>query len=221
MAYTGYFPSTSGNNLYAKARPLNVTWSTGVVTLTENSTTGEYSASTLADETIYAVYRRLGGSPASSDLYLGDINPPSTADVAAIKAKTDLIGTGTAIVSAPVSGDGDLLELIIGDDYLADNGRALEWTFDAIVDFTVAAVGKFGLVNSEDATEVYLNSTGDVTEVSSGVWKVSFDIPADALTSLTPGYYDWSVSIEEDSVAVTVSRNRQNKTRVKLVEKQT
>jgi hypothetical protein len=142
-------------------------------------------------------------------------------DLQAIKEKTDLIGTGAAIVSAPVSGDGDLLFLIIGDDYLASNNRALEWSFDAIVDFTTSAVGKLGMVNSENATETYLNSTGVVSEISAGVWKVSFDIPATALTSLTPGYYDWSVSIEEDSVAVTIVRNRQNKTRVKLIEKQT
>lgn len=92
MAYTDYFPATSGLNLYGKARPLNATWSTGIVNLTENSSTGEYSASTFADGTTYAIYRRVGGSPASSDIYLGDITPPSaTGDLSTISSNTALI----------------------------------------------------------------------------------------------------------------------------------
>lgn len=98
MTYTEYFDFTSGLTLYAKAKPLNATWATGVIALTENGSTGEYSASTFVDGTSYNVYQQAGGSPASSDTKLGTITPPSSADIAAIeadlaavKAKTDQI----------------------------------------------------------------------------------------------------------------------------------
>lgn len=139
----------------------------------------------------------------------------------AIKAKTDLIGTGTALVSAPVTDDGGLLELVIGDDYLAANGRALEWTFSEISGITTSAVGRFGLADAATGTEVYQNTSGTVTEPTAGTFKVSFDIPKAALASLPPGDYNWSVQVTEGSYCITLAKNRQNRTRVKLVTKQT
>jgi len=138
-----------------------------------------------------------------------------------IKAKTDLIGTGSAVVSAPVSGDGDLLELILETDYLAANGRALEWTFDEITGITTSATGKFGLKDALTGTEVYVNSTGTVTDLGSGTFKVSFNITNSALDELSPGKYDWSVEVLEGAYKITIARNRQVKTRVDIVEKQT
>lgn len=142
-------------------------------------------------------------------------------DIADIKAKTDLLGTGTVMLSAPVSGDGELLELILDTDYLAANGRALEWTFDQIPNITTAATGKFGLKNSENGTEVYINSSGAVTDLGGGTFKVSFDIANTALAGLSPEEYDWSVEVLEGSYKITIARNRQRKTRVNIVEKQT
>lgn len=142
-------------------------------------------------------------------------------NTAAIKAKTDLIGTGTTLVSAPVTDDGGLLELVIGDDYLAANGRALEWTFSEISGITTSAVGRFGLADAATGTEVYQNTSGTVTEPTAGTFKVSFDIPKAALASLPPGDYNWSVQVTEGSYCITLAKNRQNKTRVKLVTKQT
>jgi len=138
-----------------------------------------------------------------------------------ITSKTDLIGTGTAITSAPVSADGDLDELIIGDDYLAANSRALEWTFSAIVGFTTSATGKFGIKNANDGAEVYTNTSGVVTDIGGGNWKVSFDVPRTALASLTSGVYDYSVEITEGGTEITILRNRQIKYRVAVVDKQT
>ena len=138
-----------------------------------------------------------------------------------IKAKTDLIGSGALLVSAPVSGDGDLLELILETDYLAANGRALEWTFDEIPGITTSATGKFGIKDALTGTEAYVNTTGTVTNLGSGTFKVSFDITNTALAGLTPGKADWSVEVLEGSYKITVARNRQTKTRVDIVEKQT
>lgn len=102
MAYTEYFDYDTGLNLYAKAKPLDTgTWTDGVIALTENGSTGEYSASTFADNTSYNVYEE--GTPtvqASTDIKVGTITPPQgsaadltalEADVAAIKERTDQI----------------------------------------------------------------------------------------------------------------------------------
>lgn len=68
--YEGYLP---GMNLYAKEQPLNTgTWATGVVAYVENGATGSYAA-TLDNTKAYAIYKRLGGSPASSDLRIGSV----------------------------------------------------------------------------------------------------------------------------------------------------
>ena len=144
-----------------------------------------------------------------------------TVDLEAIKAKTDLIGSGSAVINAPVSGDGDLLELILETDYLAANGRALEWTFDEITGITASATGKFGLKDALTGTEVYVNSTGNVSDLGGGTFKVAFDIINTALDGLPPGKYDWSVEVLEGAYKITIARNRQIKTRVDVVEKQT
>lgn len=156
-----------------------------------------------------------------ADADLGTVPGGMVANAVDIKAKTDLIGTGSAVVSAPVSGDGDLLELILETDYLAANGRALEWSFDEITGITTAATGKFGLKDALTGTEVYVNSTGTVTDLGGGTFKVSFNITNTALDGLPPGKYDWSVEVLEGSYKITVARNRQIKTRVDIVEKQT
>jgi hypothetical protein len=144
-----------------------------------------------------------------------------TVDLEAIKAKTDLIGSGSAVINAPVSGDGDLLELILETDYLAANGRALEWTFDEITGITTSATGKFGLKDALTGTEVYVNSTGTVSDLGGGTFKVAFDTTNTALNGLPPGKYDWSVEVLEGAYKITIARNRQIKTRVDVVEKQT
>lgn len=223
MAYTEYFQFTSGLTLYGKARPYNATWATGVVSMNENASTGEYSSASFVDDTQYGIFIQAGGSPASSDTPIGTIYPPvaGTGLTTEQAAKLALIGTGYAVVNSPVSADGDLVELIKDTDYLAANGRALIWSFDEITGITTSAVGRFGIENVDDGTEVYVNTTGTVTEPSAGEFQVSFDIPNAALTALTPGNYNWSVEVTEGSVKITIARNRQVRTQVEVVEKQT
>ena len=158
-----------------------------------------------------------------ASLLLGTYNSGQTTETAIslIKAKTDLIGTGSAQLGAPVSGDGDLLELILETDYLAANGRALEWSFDEITGITTSATGSFGIKDALTGIEVYVNTTGTVTDLGSGTFKVSFNITNTALDGLPPGKYDWSVEVLESPYKITIARNRQIKTRVDVVEKQT
>lgn len=185
------------------------------VAATERGTSGTFTATEPAGTMRWEMRVRAGTLAGSYVVWAEDLTTSQ------IKAKTDLIGTGSAVVSAPVSGDGDLLELILETDYLAANGRALEWTFDEITGITTSATGKFGLKDALTGTEVYVNTTGTVTDLGSGTFKVSFNITNTALNALSPGKYDWSVEVLEGSYKITVARNRQIKTRVDIVEKQT
>lgn len=144
------------------------------------------------------------------------------AAISSITDKTDLIGTGTGIVNAPVTDDGGLEYIVLGDDYNAANDRAFEWTFPAIAGFTVAATGKFGgeLPNATTA-QVWLITNGIVTDEGSGMWKVAFDLDKAVTEDLAEGNYDWSVEIVEGGEEVTIAQNLQTHTRVKLIEKQT
>jgi hypothetical protein len=71
MSRTIYATRATGLTLYAKPSPTSATpaWGTDVVSLTENGTTGEYSA-TVGDGP-HRLYQQAGGSPASSDKVIG------------------------------------------------------------------------------------------------------------------------------------------------------
>ncbi len=94
MPYAAYSEPnlTSGQTYYAKPdQPLNTTWATGVVALTEVGTTGQFGATTLVDGTSYAIYQQSGGSPAAGDTYAGQRFTPTAGQVAKIqRANTDL-----------------------------------------------------------------------------------------------------------------------------------
>lgn len=77
-SYVDYIYMPTGGNYYAKAEPLNTAeWSTGIVSYTENGTTGSYAA-TIDSQTAYSVYQRIGLSPASTDVQVAFITPRSS-----------------------------------------------------------------------------------------------------------------------------------------------
>ncbi len=61
------------------------------------------------------------------DAVLEDTGTTLPGTLAAIQAKTDKIGTGTAMLVAPVKANGDV-DIIRGDSYLNADLRALNWT---------------------------------------------------------------------------------------------
>lgn len=136
-----------------------------------------------------------------------------------IKVKLDSMGTGIVVITAPVSVSGVLEELVLGDDYLTSNGRALEWTFPAIAGFTTSATGKLGL--RSDCNNELILTNGVVTDVGGGDWKVTFDVLGTDTENLTPGNYDWSVEITQGGVEVTIAKNTMVRTMTRMVEKQT
>lgn len=109
-----------------------------------------------------------------------------------IHLKTQLIGTGVIGQGAPVASDGSIDEIIIGDDYLASNGRSFVWTFDAITGATASgSTARFAGSFSNQGWSV----TGTVTDLTGGRWKISFDLPSARTINLRAGLYAWSAEV--------------------------
>lgn len=207
----------------------DVDYATYRVAATETGMSGRYPVPTPPSGTTEYELRVRGASLALSyTAWEGNIKLETDAATAAtqataIKAKTDLIGTGTAFSGPPVTESGQLTRIIIGDDYNAANGRAFSWTFDAITGFTVGScTAKFGLKHATNPTAYSaLVTAATVTDLGSGRWSVSFDVDKTDTASLPQAHYEWSVEIVHATDEVTVAKSEDTRDRVKLVTKQT
>ena len=214
MAVTEYFAGTSGVVYYAKPAPINVaSWTADIVNAVESGSTGTFTLSGLTAGTTYFVYERVGDTPASTD----DVEHVIKGALSAVQAKTQLIGTGSAVSAAPVSATGTIATIIVGDDYLAANGRAFEWLVDPVAgfDFATCTCWFGGAANSSaNAWRV----EGSIMEVD-GKWKLSFDLPKTATEALERGDYQWSVAVHgATGTEVTRVRNKDGH-KVSLVSK--
>jgi len=110
-----------------------------------------------------------------------------------VKAKTDLITAGSVTYSGPVDPTGKITSPIIrGDDYLAANGRAFNWTISAISGLTAATcTSRLGFKSG--TTTLVVNGT--VTDNGNGTWTASHDMTRTQSATLTQQQYDWSVEI--------------------------
>jgi hypothetical protein len=110
-----------------------------------------------------------------------------------IAAKTQLITTGTVTYSGPVDPTGKIASPIIrGDDYLAANNRAFNWTITAITGLTAATcTSRLGFKSG--TTTLVVNGT--VTDNGNGTWTASHDMTRTQSATLTQQQYDWSVEI--------------------------
>lgn len=223
MAYTEYFQFTSGLTLYGKARPYNATWSTGVVAMNENGSTGEYSSASFVDGTQYGIFIQAGGSPASSDTPVGSITPPTDVDALqaeldAIAAKTALIGTGTAFISSPVNGIIIQSPLVINDNYLVSLDNAFEFIFvpppGAVIGSCSCSFGG----KRVDGPETWLvTGTLEDLENEAGEWKAIYEMTDTETGALVEGFYNWSAEFNDGTDAKTIARG----TRVKWVVRYT
>jgi hypothetical protein len=117
---------------------------------------------------------------------------------------------------SPVLSNGSLLPIVIGDDYLASNGRAFEWTIDSIVGLTAA--GSTCSFGGRYGNSTWLE-TGTVTDNLDGTWKLSVDLPTAATSLLNVGYHEWSVEVTGDA-GERITRVRYGQ-RVPVVERMT
>jgi len=129
-----------------------------------------------------------------------------------IQAKTDLIGTGNATVTSPVSLSGSINSpLFIGDDYLSSNGRAFTWTVSIPTATTVAGSScalKFVKASGE-CTAFEVVFTGVISAAASGFATLTFS-PTDTETAtIPPGEYMWFVTwVGDNGEQITKSYSR-------------
>lgn len=137
---------------------------------------------------------------------------------AAIKAKTDLIGTGSATISSPVASSGQIFgPLIIGDDYLAANDRALQWTVATPTGVTVGvATCQLGFLLGTNTLQV----DGTLTDAGGGNSLLSFDLTRAQTETLPAGFYSWSVQITSDD-AKEITKVKSSSAKVQWAEKYT
>ncbi len=114
-----------------------------------------------------------------------------------ILSKTDLIGTGSATSSSPVTPTGTINPITIGDDYLAIHQRVFEWTVDkpAGFDLTNAKCWFGGKLDSNNKWLV----EGEITDLGSNRLKLTFELPKAKTKALKPGNYDWSAAVHDQA----------------------
>ena len=127
--------------------------------------------------------------------------------------------SGTVTASSPVSPTGTINgPLIIGDDYLAANGRQFIWEVDAVTGLLAAtATCSFG--GSRNGTGWLVS--GSITDLGSSRWRLSFDLPRNETGNLEPGFYAWSFEVKGASDGAEVTRGYSGQKAVELVEKAT
>lgn len=138
------------------------------------------------------------GNPWITDLATGYTGTQAGNILNQVKAKTDLITTGTIQSSIPVTAQGQITgPLFIGDDYLSANGRAFQWTVALPSGFVIAtSTCRFGMEHAEGATEgASFAVAGTVTNAGGGNVILSFDVPKATTGTLKAGFYRWSVEI--------------------------
>lgn len=138
------------------------------------------------------------GNPWITDIATGYTGTQAGNILNQVKAKTDLITTGTIQSSIPVTAQGQITgPLYIGDDYLSANGRAFQWTVALPSGFVIAtSTCSFGMEHAEGATEgASFAVSGTVTDAGGGNVTLSFSVPKATTGALKAGFYRWSVEI--------------------------
>ena len=123
---------------------------------------------------------------------------PTSGILDEIRDQTALITAGgTVNVSTPVTATGQLASpLIIGDDYLAANGRRFRWTVALPSGYVIGtSTARFGMRYEDDEGVNSFIATGTVTDATGGNVHLDFDVTKTVTGTLRPGWYEWSVEI--------------------------
>jgi hypothetical protein len=147
---------------------------------------------------------------------------PTSGILDEIRDKTALITAGgTVYVTSPVTATGQLASpLIIGDDYLAANGRRFRWTLELPSGYVIAtSTARFGMRYEDDEGVNEFIATGTVTDATGGNVHLDFDVAKTVTGLLRPGWYQWSVEIVS-ATGTEITRVKSGKN-VEWQEKQT
>jgi hypothetical protein len=162
------------------------------------------------------------GNPWSTDLATGYSGTQAGNILNQVKGQTDLITAGgTVNVTSPVTATGQLASpLIIGDDYLAANGRRFRWTVALPSGYVIAtSTARFGMRYEDDEGVNSFIATGTVTDATGGNVHLDFDVAKTVTGTLRPGWYEWSVEIVS-ATGTEITRVKSGKN-VEWQEKQT
>lgn len=189
------------------------------VTLSETAT-GLYGG-TLDDAYGTLWYAFVGSSTPTTWDSRASGGPVISFDIGEAALRVAATGGVSVTVNQPVSTDGNLIyPIVIGDDYLAANGRHFYWDIPSITGFVVGtSTCKFGGKYVRKTSTYAWSVSGTVTDLGTGKWRLSFDVAKTVTQSLVPAYYTWSVEIA-NAAGTEITRVRSGKT-VQLVEKQT
>jgi hypothetical protein len=160
-----------------------------------------------------------GGDPWTTDVSTGYTYPEAGAMLKEIREKAALITATNVQFNSMVNTEGYIDgDIIIGDDYLAANGMAFQWTFTPNSGFVAATSScKFGGSNAS-GTSTWL-VTGTVTDNGNSTWTISFDLPLATTSTLLEGMHEWSAEcISATNVEITKKRSGK---KVKIVRKWT
>jgi hypothetical protein len=138
------------------------------------------------------------GNPWATDLSTGYSGTEAGNILNQVKGQTDLITSGgTVYVTSPVTASGQLTSpLIIGDDYLAANGRRFRWTVALPSGYVIGtSTARFGMRYEDEQGLNTFVATGTVTDATGGNVHLDFDVARTVTGTLRPGWYEWSVEI--------------------------
>ena len=132
----------------------------------------------------------------------------------------DLVGgvvepTEVVIGNVPESGakSGTIqLALIVGDDYLATNGRSLSWPVTVPTGTTIGGSScELRFIQASGAcTPFEITFDGSITVGDAGFAVLSFDMPSAETVTIVPGEYEFFVMwIGDDDEEITKVYNRQ------------
>lgn len=109
-------------------------------------------------------------------------------------------------------------QLVIGDDYLVSNSRAIIVNVCSVTGMTVDATPRLGFSKGNETLTI---TDGSVVDAGNGIWVIRFNISRTDSEGLTPGMYDWSVELSQGGKEVTVAKSISYETKIEWVRKQT
>ena len=137
------------------------------------------------------------GNPWITDIATGYTGTQAGNVLNQVKAKADLITSGSVQTSIPVTAQGQINgPLYIGDDYLTANGRQFDWTIPLPAGFVAAtSTCKFGMIFEDESGVSQFNLSGTVADVGSGNVRLRFELPRATTGALKAGFHRWSTEI--------------------------
>lgn len=223
-AYVFAFDKATGNPALGAAATITANWQKDygdVEALTDTNPTeiedGVYAFDlTEAERTFNTVAYILPQSSTSTIGVVG-LNPKFTMIENIIRAKVAQFTTGNIAITSPFQAPDKIVgPLVIGDDYLAADNRAI------VLDVTTAFDPTSCFLGFENERGLAMLIVGEKVTYTNGIATIRFEITKTQSANLWPGPYDYSIEIRGASAnEVTVIHSKTNGARVNWIRKYT